>query len=294
MTVETKSEFEVRPLAAPLGAVVEGFDLGLLPEGEWLGDLEAALHQHRVLVFRNQRIDDGQMLHFSKYFGKELDIHAMTQFAKPDNPEVFVLSNIVEDGRQIGAVDAAQYWHSDLCYTRTPSRVSILYALEVPVKGGRVLGPTDFADTAAAYYALPAEIKEQLQGRKARFVASKKKPSQRASHFNKMNKDTESRLEDSVVHPVIRTHPTTGEKSIFVNEGFTTEILDMEQEESERLLNYLYAFTRQPRFIYRHTWAPGDVVVWDNALTLHQGVGDYALPQRRLLYRTIVKGTVPF
>lgn len=294
MTVEAKNEFEVRPLAAPLGAVVEGFDLGLLPEGEWLGDLEAALHQHRVLVFRNQRIDDGQMLHFSKYFGKELDIHAMTQFAKPDNPEVFVLSNIVEDGRQIGAVDAAQYWHSDLCYTRTPSRVSILYALEVPVKGGRVLGPTDFADTAAAYYALPTEIKEQLEGRKARFVASKKKPGQRASHFNKMNKDTESRLEDSVVHPVIRTHPSTGEKSIFVNEGFTTEILDMEQEESERLLDYLYAFTRQPRFIYRHTWAPGDVVMWDNALTLHQGVGDYALPQRRLLYRTIVKGTVPF
>jgi taurine dioxygenase len=218
----------------------------------------------------------------------------MTQFAKPDNPEVFVLSNIVEDGRQIGAVDAAQYWHSDLCYTRTPSRVSILYALEVPVKGGRVLGPTDFADTAAAYYALPAEIKGQLEGRKARFVASKKKPGQRASHFNKMNKDTESRLEDSVVHPVIRTHPNTGEKSIFVNEGFTTEILDMELEESERLLNYLYAFTRQPRFIYRHTWAPGDVVMWDNALTLHQGVGDYALPQRRLLYRTIVKGTVPF
>jgi taurine dioxygenase len=286
--------FQIKPLAAPLGAEVAGFDLAQLPEQNWFQDIEAALHQHRVLVFRNQRIDDAQLLHFSKFFGQELDIHAMTQFAKPDNPEVFVLSNIVENGRQIGAVDAAQYWHSDLCYTRTPSRVSCLYALEVPMKGGRVLGPTDFADTAAAYYALPQEVKQRLEGRQARFVASKKKPSQKTSHFNKMDRDTQSRLEDSVIHPVIRTHPLSGEKSIYVNEGFTTEILDMDPSESERLLEYLFRFTTHPRCVLRHTWAVGDVVLWDNALTLHQGVGDYALPQRRLLYRTIVKGTVPF
>jgi taurine dioxygenase len=295
MTIATHSPIRITPLAAPLGAEVAGIDLANLPPGkDWFKEIEAGLHQHRVLVFRNQRIDDAQMLHFSKLFGKELDIHAMTQFAKPDNPEVFVLSNILEDGRQIGAVDAAQYWHSDLCYTRTPSRTSMLYALEVPVKGGEILGPTDFADTAAAYVALPAEVKQRAGGLKAHFKASKKKPSQKTSHFNKLDKDTQSRLEESVVHPVIRTHPFTGEKSIYVNEGFTTEILDMDPAESEKLLDYLFKFTTQQRFIYRHTWAVGDVVLWDNALTIHQGVGNYALPQRRLLYRTIVKGTEPF
>ncbi|WP_372387318.1 TauD/TfdA dioxygenase family protein [Xanthomonas axonopodis] len=291
---EISPAVRISPLAAPMGAEVLNLDLSTLDAPGWFDIVEQALHQYRVLVIRNQRIDDGQLLRFSKFFGDELDIHAMTQFAKPDNPEIFVLSNIVEDGRQIGAVDAAQYWHSDLCYTRTPSRISVLYALEVPVKGGKVLGPTDFADTAAAYYALPADMKKRLEGLQARFVASKKKPSQRTSHFNKMDNATQQRLEESVVHPVIRTHPYTAEKSIYVNHGFTTEILDIDPAESERLLDYLFAHTTQPQFVYRHQWAAGDVVLWDNALTLHQGVGDYALPQRRLLYRAIVKGTAPY
>ncbi|MGE0805546.1 MAG: TauD/TfdA dioxygenase family protein [Burkholderiaceae bacterium] len=294
MSSQGSTDIRIDPLAAPLGAEVAGFDIANPPDGDWFREIEAALHQYRVLVFRNQRMDDAQMLRFSKRFGEELDIHAMTQFAKPDNPEVFVLSNIIEDGRPIGAVDAAQYWHSDLCYTKTPSRVSLLYALEVPVANGRVLGPTDFSDAAAAYYALPDDIKKKLQGRSAKFVASKKKPSQRTSHFNKMDKATEGRLEEFVVHPVVRTHPFTGEKALYVNEGFTTEIVDMDPADSEQMLDYLFKFTTQRRFIYRHTWAVGDAVLWDNALTLHQGVGDYALPQRRLLYRTIVKGSVPF
>lgn len=285
---------EIKPLAAPLGAEVINLDLSELPQSGWFDTFEAALHQHRVLVVKNQHIDDGQLLRFSKLFGNELDIHAMTQFAKPDNPEIFILSNIIENGRQIGAVDAAQYWHSDLCYTRTPSRISVLYALEVPVKGGKVLGPTDFADTAAAYYALPAKLKKRLEGLRARFVVAKKKPGKRQSHFNKMDEQTQSRLEDSVVHPVIRTHPFTGEKAIYVNHGFTTEILDIDPVESQELLDFLFDHTTSPRFVYRHYWSTGDVVVWDNALTLHQGVGDYALPQRRLLYRAIVKGTEPF
>src|SRR5690606_24155413 len=141
-TQATSSEVRIKPLAAPLGAEVLNLDVSTLDDPGWFDIVEQALHQYRVLVIRNQRIDDGHLLRFSKFFGEELDIHAMTQFAKPDNPEIFVLSNIVEDGRPIGAVDAAQYWHSDLCYTRTPSRVSVLYALEVPVKGGKVLGPT--------------------------------------------------------------------------------------------------------------------------------------------------------
>jgi taurine dioxygenase len=296
MTVASQPDsIEIKPLAAPLGAEVGGLDLADLAGDDWFKTIEGALHQHRVLVFRNQRIDDGHLMRFSKFFGKELDIHAMTQFAKPDNPEVFVLSNILdESGRNIGAVDAAQYWHSDLCYTRTPSRVSILYAIEVPAKGGKVLGPTDFADTAAAYYALPAELKKRLEGLKARFVVAKKKPSQKTSHFNKMDQGTQSRLEESVIHPVIRTHPFTAEKAIYVNHGFTTEILDVPAAESEEILEYLFKHATEPRFVYRHTWATGDVVLWDNALTLHQGVGDYALPQRRLLYRTIVKGSEPY
>lgn len=290
----TSEAIAVHPLAAPLGAEIGDVDLSAPLSDGLFKTIEDALHQHQVLVFRNQRIDDGDMMRFSKRFGSELDIHAMLQFAKPDNPEVFVLSNIIENGRQIGAVDAAQYWHSDLCYTRTPSRISMLYALEVPVQNGQTRGPTDFASTSVAYTLLPAEMKERLQGLKARFVASKKKPGKNTSHFNKMDGETQQRLDDSVVHPVIRTHPFTGEKAIYVNPGFTTEILDIDPQESEALLQFLFEHSTQSRFVYRHHWAVGDVVLWDNALTLHQGVGNYGPAQRRLLYRTIVKGSAPF
>jgi taurine dioxygenase len=290
----TATSITVIPSGRSLGAEIRGVDLSQTLGSTLFKQIEDALHQHKVLVFRSQTIDDAQQIGFSKLFGAELDIHSMTQFAKPDHPEIFILSNIVENGRNIGAVDAAQYWHSDLCYTPTPSRVSVMYAIEIPIKDGKPLGPTDFANTVASWKALDPERRAKLEGKLAKFMVAKQKPSKKASHFNKLDDATKSRLQDFVVHPAVRTHPFTGEKALYVNHGFTTEILDMDSEVSQELLDYLFEFTTRPEFSYRHHWAPGDLVIWDNASTLHQGVGDYELPLRRLIHRTIVKGGKPF
>lgn len=288
----TEMDLKVTPSDRILGADVQGVDLSGVVTGRQFQAIEAALHEFGVLAIRKQQIDDSRQLAFSRLFGQELDIHPMLQFAKAQNPEVFILSNILENGKQIGAVDAAQYWHSDLCYTPHPSRVSILYAIEVPEQDGRTLGATEFASTAAAYEQLSDEWKRKLDGLRAIFVAQKPKKSSK-SHFAKLDKDTAAKL-DEVSHPIVRTHPFTGQKCLFVNEGFTTRVVGVSENESDDILSYLFAHMTKSEFIYRHAWAVGDVVLWDNCQTIHQGIGDYALPQRRLLYRTIVKGSAPF
>jgi taurine dioxygenase len=231
---------------------------------------------------------------FSLRFGKELDIHPLRQFAMPDNPEVFVLSNKLDpNGKPIGAVDAAQYWHSDLSYTPTPSRVSLLYALEVPYSAdGQPLGDTEFSSASRAYADLPADMKARLQGLRASHLAQK--PKATSSHLTApLDPGTQSRLKE-VLHPVVRTHPYTGKKCLFVNQGFTVRIEGMSEAESEALLEFLYRHLTQPKYIYRHRWAVGDLVMWDNCSTIHQGIGNYKYPQQRLMHRTIVKGGVPY
>lgn len=275
-----------------IGAEIRGVDLSRpLAEAQFRA-IERALHDRGVICFRNQRIDDAGQKAFSYWWGAELDIHPFTRYGKPAHPEVFILSNILgEDGRNIGAVDAAQYWHTDLSYTEMPSRVSILYSVEIPMKDGRPLGDTEFASTAAAYDALPEDMKLRLARLKAAHYAQKPKKS---SNFMKpLDEETQSKLKE-VVHPVVRTHPQTGRKCLYVNHGFTTRILGMEAAESDRLLDELFDFIVQPRFMHVHKWAVGDVIVWDNCSSIHQGIGDYKLPCRRLIYRTIVKGSVPF
>jgi taurine dioxygenase len=218
----------------------------------------------------------------------------LRDFAKPDNPEVFVLSNIVEDGRPIGAADAAQYWHSDLSYTDHPSRVSLLYAIEVPRdQDGRAVGDTEFAAANMAYRELDDRTKERIQGLWA-FHDARKAKKGKSSHFSKpLAGDVAARLAQ-VRHPVVRTHPFTGVRCLYVNEGFTTHIDGLGQEESDELLHHLFAHMTRRDFVYTHKWEVGDLVIWDNCLTIHQGIPNYGPNQRRLMHRTIVKGSAPY
>lgn len=293
MTVVNDAELiETRPSGAALGAEIKGVDLSQPLSAQAFARIEDELHAHGVIYIRDQAIDDARFLAFSHLFGPELDIHPFRQYAKPDHPEIFILSNIIENGRQIGALDAAQYWHTDLSYTTHPSRVSILYALEIPVQDERALGNTEFASAAAAYDALPAAMKARLQGLRAAHLAEK--PKVRTSGFMRpLDAGTKSRLAP-VVHPVVRTHPFTGRKCLYVNEGFTTHIVDIERAESDTLLAELFARQTRAEFVHAHSWRAGDVVMMDNCLCIHQGIGDYALPLRRRIHRTIVKGSVPF
>ena len=285
------TSLSILPYEAPLGARIEGIDLHRPIDDGVFHQIEAALHAYGVIVFPRQRLDDASQKAFSLRFGEELDIHPLRDFAKPENPEVFVLSNIVEDGRPIGASDAAQYWHTDLSYTSHPSRVSLLYAIEVPRdESGSPLGDTEFAATYKAYQELDELTRKRIEGRHAFHDARKAKTKSKTSHFGKpLSGDVEERLR-LVRHPIVRTHPYAGTRCLYVNEGYTTRIVGLSKEEGDALLAELKAHAIQPQFQHTHKWQVGDLLMWDNCSVQHKAVPNYSLPQRRLMERTTVLG----
>jgi taurine dioxygenase len=276
-----------------IGAEICGVDLSRAVDDALFREILDAFHSHEVVVFRGQKLNPEQHIAFSRRFG-ELDINVRSRFNKPDHPEILVVSNIVENGEAVGVQDAGRYWHSDLCYLPRPSRCSLLCALEVPVKDGVVLGDTLFASASAAHEALPEEMKQKLAGRKAvnSYVHTYDR---KVQEFDRTPIEKENRAAPpDVPHPVIRTHPHTGKKCLYVNEGYTTKIEGLPQDESDRVLKFLFEHITNPRFVYRHRWRVGDLLMWDNCLVQHKAVFDYALPLRRRMERTTVTGTVPY
>ncbi len=283
---------QIRPISPLFGAEIVEVDLSGKLDDATFTAIEAAYSKYSVLLFRDQKMTDEQHVDFSRRLG-ELEVHVLREFSKPQHPEVYVLSNIVENGKPIGIKDAGSYWHTDLSYTKSPSRGSILYAIEVPhAADGTPLGDTEFASTAAAYDSLSEEMKTKLQSLKAvhrfwdRYINSRKA----AGSEVVISDERRAGLPD-VIQPVIRTHSVTGRKSIYVNEGFTVSIVGMSDSESRALLEELYAHCTQAKFRYRHKWRVGDVVMWDNCTTVHRLNVDFALPQRRLMQRTTLVGS---
>jgi taurine dioxygenase len=159
---------------------------------------------------------------------------------------------------------------------------------------GRVLGDTLFASATAAYDALPTDLKQRLEGCKA-VNSYSYTYDRKVSEFNRTTLKTEGReAPPDVEHPVVRTHPYTGRKCLYVNEGYTTRIVGWSEDESARTLKFLFEHVIRPEFLYRHHWQAGDLLMWDNCLAQHKAVFDYALPLRRRMERTTVHGTVPF
>jgi taurine dioxygenase len=285
---------QVKPFDGPVGALVSSFDLSDDLSAQDHQSLVDAWNQHSVLVFRDQTITPEQLLRFSRRFGG-LEIHVLDQYLHHEHKEILVVSNILENGRNVGIPDAGRYWHTDLSYLAEPSRGSILYAIEIPEEDGQSLGNTIWASTAAAFEALPEARKRELSTLKAAFSLG--------NRFGKLVEDgnNDASLQEhqkdlvpEVVHPVVRTHPVTGRKSIYVNEGHTIRILGMPEDESRELLQELWVHCTREEFSYRHKWCVGDVVMWDNVPTQHLAICDYALPQRRLLHRTTLTGDRPF
>jgi taurine dioxygenase len=285
---------EVRKANAPLGAEIAGIDLAKPMSDAAFRAVERAFVENGVVVFRDQALGEAQHIAFSRRFG-ELEIHVLTQYLIPGHPEILLISNIVENGRQIGIADAGQYWHTDLSWAALPSRCSLLYAREVPVLNGMPLGDTLFASAAAAYDALDPAMKQRLAGLKARhrYGDRYKTMSETGRSERAPLTEVQKRATPDVVHPVVRTHPISGRKSLYVNEGFTVAIEGMAEAESRALLAEFFQHVTRPEFIYRHRWRKGDLLMWDNCTAQHKAVADYALPLRRLMHRTTVKGGVP-
>lgn len=285
---------QIKSLNPSFGAEILDVDLAQDLDAPAFSRIEKAFNEFSVLLFRNQRISDEQHVRFSRRFG-ELEIHVLKEFVKPQNPELYVLSNVVENGKPLGIKDAGNYWHTDLSYTRAPSRGSIMYALEVPHDdSGEPLGDTQFASSAAAYTALPAPLKAKLHDLKAvhrfwdRYIRERKI----AGSDVVISEERRAQTPD-VAHPLVRTHPFTGRKCVYVNEGFTIGIEGLPEDEGRALLKDLFSRCTQPDLVYRHKWRAGDVVMWDNCATLHRATVDYG-SRRRLMQRTTLKGMPVF
>jgi taurine dioxygenase len=277
---------------AALGAEI-GFDLSGRIDDETFGELERIFHDNIVVFFRTQTLTNEQHIEFSRRFG-ELEIHIVKKYLLPGYPEILLVSNIKnEAGEHIGLADAGFTWHSDVSYRKTPSRCSLLYAKEVPRDAnGTVLGDTIFANCIAAYEALPASMQRRLDGLKAIHRYS----SRRRIENSPRPKLTAAQLAETpdVAHPIVRTHPYTGRKTLYITAGECIGIEGMPEDEALSLIAELDLHCVKPEFCYRHRWRVGDLVMWDNASAMHLAICDYALPQRRLMHRATVIGGVPF
>ena len=271
---------------AALGAEIHGVDLSGPIDDATFDQIRRAFERYAVIIFRDHPFDDADHIRFSARFGalKKLKLE---QFLAGRHPEIFVVSNIKEDGKYIGVHDAGMFWHSDGPFLNKPHGPSALHALEVPVQDGRALGDTCFASTAAAYDALPAAMKARIDGLQA--VNSLLRRHQLAASKGVADTAVLSQVaaqESEAVHPVVRVDRRSGRKCLYVSEGYTTRILGLPQDESDALVAELAAHCVKPEFQYRHSWRVHDLVMWDNCSTQHKAKFDYQLPQRRLMHRT--------
>jgi taurine dioxygenase len=280
----------IKKSGAALGAEI-AFDLARdMDEGQFR-EIEAAFHDNIVVVFRGQTFSNARHIEFSRRFG-ELEIHIVKKYLLPDHPEILRISNIRdENGELIGLADAGFTWHTDTSYLQRPSRCSLLHAQEVPMRDGQVLGDTVFTNTIAAYEELPDGMKRALAGKKAIHRYSERK---RVANSPRP-KLTQAQLDATpdVAHPIVRTHHATGRKALYVTEGECIGIEGMPEEDARPLISELHAHCIRPEFQYRHKWQVGDLLMWDNATSMHLAICDYQLPERRLMYRTTVIGGVP-
>jgi taurine dioxygenase len=291
LSLSPTTTFQYRRFDAPLGAELLHLDLSQPLDGESFAAIRRAFFASEgVLVFRDQRITPAEHIEFSRRFGP-LMIHVLRQFLLPGHPEILVVSNVIENGKPVGLGDAGRYWHSDLSYVAEPSLGSLLHAQELPVEGG----DTSFVNMYAAYEALPAEIKRAIAGRRAvhSYQNSYDRLQSQGSTWRPPLTEAQKTEVAEVSHPLVRIHPETRRKALFVNEGFTARILGLPDADSKALLSLLFAHSTRPEFTYRHHWQEFDLGFWDNRCAIHLAHG-CPPAMRRHLHRTTVKGDAPF
>ena len=280
-------DLSVSPVQGRFVAEIAGVDLSQPMTEERFAPIHDAYLEHSILVFRGQDLSNEQHIAFSRCFG-ELEIHTAKHWLLPDFPEILVLSNRGEQGTK-PIVNGGAYWHSDITYKTKPPLGSLLYALDVPPEGGDTL----FADMYAAYETLDDETKTRIEGLDAihRYGDRYRKMASGDKDRPPLTLEQLAEVPD-VVHPVVRIHPQTGRKALFVNEGFTIGMAGLPEAEGKALLDTLFSHSVQPAHIYRHRWQAGDLVAWDNRCTMHCAT-DYDLHYVRAMHRTTVRGDRP-
>jgi taurine dioxygenase len=266
-----------------LGAIVEGVSLAEELSQASVEVLGQLLVEHQVLFFRNQPLTPRQQCRFAGRFG-DLHVHPIYPVL-PELPEIMVIDTH-EDFRPDN-----DNWHTDVTFSQTPPLAGILAAKQLPTVGGDTL----WSSNSAAYEALSKPMQSWLGNLSAEHSVVKSFPADRwgADPAFKQRYEQAVARHPPVTHPVVRTHPVSGRKALFVNEGFTTHIHELSARESEALLAFLFTHAGRPEFTLRWRWAVDDVAFWDNRVTQHYAVADY-LPQRRIMHRATVIGDRPY
>jgi taurine dioxygenase len=237
-------------------------------------------HRNLVILFRDQHLTEDDQVRFGERFGPPAVSHTRRFTTK--NPAVMLISNIRENGQPIGALpDGEMHFHTDQCYQERPAMASILYALEIPSQGGNTL----FANAYLAYETLPGTMKQQIEGRNAL----------NAYDYDNASMKRGTKLGEGIPsywHPIVRTHPATGRKALYVNRLMTVAVEGLPDAESDALLNALFDHQEEPQFIYEHVWRPHDLLMWDNRCTLHART-DFSAAERRLMRRLTILGEKP-
>ncbi len=283
---------KIQPSGKGLGARIEDIDLARPLADDDFRQTLRALGEHGVLCFPGQQLETDAFARFGRSFG-ELEVNVANQFHEPGFPEVMVLSNMTRDGKPVGLGDAGQGWHTDLSYSKDIALANVLYAIKVPVRGGRPLGDTQFRNMHAAYEDLPADIKRRLAGRTATHDFAKFWDMMRARPGSQRAPLTpEQRAKKPPVsQPIFRTHPITGRTILYCNPGYAVRIDGMAQAESAELLDFLFRHQEQEKFFHAHAWSEGDVLMWDNIGTVHNAVPDYRPDEPRYIRRVQVMAT---
>ena len=277
-----------RHLSRGFGAEILDFDAANASD-EALQNAQKLFDENGALLMRNQKMRPEDLKRFLSTFG-ELEGHTLKQFTleKEGHPEIYILSNIEKDGKPIGAHNDGVGWHTDYSYMECPVKCTMLYAVQVPDEGSDTL----LADCCAAYDAMSDEMREKTANLKLHH--SYKYFMETREHGRmKISKEIEDRTPD-VIHPLIRTHPANGRKALWPSTGTVKEVVGMEGPEGLAYLDELVEFVTQDRFVHRHKWAVGDLLMWDNRCTLHTGTLFDDKKYQRLMHRMWAKGDRPY
>ncbi len=279
----------VHSLSEALGGEIREFDLAALEVDEAVEALLSAFFAHQVIVVRNQSLAPGDFARFARLFGRPQP-HILRQLRHPEHPEILPLSNVFKDGEPIGVYDGAAYWHTDMSYEEEPGSVTLVHSLQAPEEGGE----TCFANMYRAYETLPDATKRKIDSLTVLHHYGNRADLEESSRTSAspLSEDQKKQVKN-VYHPLVKRHPVTGRKALYGVSGSSFGIVGMPDDEAIAMLDDLKAYATQPAFVYRHRYAVGDVVAWDNFSTLHSAtlIPPATGPRdTRLLHRISVKG----
>ncbi len=272
--------FKVEPLSDALGARISGIDLSKELDASTIAALRRTWLDNVIVVFPGQELSEADQERFCRHFG-DLEMVRSARAQDSEHPSIMLITNVKNTGKVTTLENGEMFFHYDQCYYEVPADATILYAMEVPGAGGH----TQYANCYTAYEALPDDVKQRIDGLTAlNYYDYKRDPTVRP---DMLNPDA-----PRWVHPVVRTHPETGRKALFINRLMTISIEGMDPSESDELLTYLFDHMERPEFVYEHHWTVGDLMMWDNRCSIHART-DFDPAERRMMRRITVRGSSP-